>query len=42
MCSRTKRRSTQDQPVAGGRRNRAATRMGLGGMLELLRVKNLP
>ena len=38
MCSRTKRRSTQDQPVAGGRRSRAGTRMRFGIMLGLLRV----
>ena len=40
MCSRTKRRSIQDQPVAGGRRSRSGTRMRLGIMLGLLRVNN--
>ena len=38
-CSRRKRRSTQDQPVCGGRRSRAGTRMGVCGMLELLKGK---
>ena len=42
MCSNTKRRSIQDQPVAGGRRSRAGTRIGFWGMLGLLRMNNLP
>ena len=32
-CSRRKRRSTQDQPVAGGRRSRCGTRMRFSIML---------
>ena len=40
MCSRTKRPSIQDQPVAGGRRSRPGTRMRLVIMLGLLRVNN--
>src|SRR5208337_2999270 len=40
-CSRTKRRSTQDQPVAGGRRSRAGTRMRLAIMLGLLEVNQV-
>ena len=42
MCSRTKRRSTQDQPVAGGRRSRAGTRMRFWIMLGLLKVVRMP